>query len=157
MTFRCYKMTRRSFNNALAGFPSFIKDPVEQLIELLPLGAILLQRNPFSVGAFGCGSWTGGSQSQAVVVNTQRIYSGSHWQAWCGILLPTNEHLVPLCSWHINIYSQGIWETHRRLPDVTRSRRRSLARSPDNKWNRDLRAPQLILVTAYKYRLQAFI
>lgn len=152
MTFQCYKATRRNFNDALAGFPSSIKDRVEQLTYLLPCYSVI-KGDQFLVCAFGCGSWTGRSQPQSVVLNTQRrSYHWSHWHIWHGIWLPPNDHPVSLCPryiYRVKVYEKPI-EGWQMWPG---SRRRSVPKSPDSKWSWELRAPQLILVTACEHRL----
>lgn len=103
--------------------------------------------------AFGCGSWTGRSQPQSVVLNTQRrSYHWSHWHIWHGVWLPTNDHPVSLCPSYIHrvkVYEKPT-EGWQLWPG---SRRRSVPKSPDSKWSWELRAPQLILVTACEHRL----
>lgn len=145
MTFQCCGTTRRSFNDTLAGFPTFIKDCLETFTPFRCY-SVIKKHNKLLESMFGCSSWT---RTTALVncLKYQRSYHGSHWCTWRGILLPTNEHpvaLCPRCIHRLKVYEKPTegWQMW------LWSYRRSIPKSPDKKWHWELTGPWLILVTA---------
>lgn len=117
----CHKVIRSNSNDVFV----FIKDCAERLIHLIHLGSILSSRKAIS----------------SLFV---------HLAICNGMWLAT--HGCPASPAHmikVYLYSQGIWETYRRLADV--NCRQFVLKSPDNKRSWELCWIQLTLITICRH------